>query len=280
MISILKIADLKITQDFQAREKINQRAVSDYEYNLQNAIKMPPISVVRSGEELIVVDGFHRLHAHQNLGRDRIEALITEGDPETALKLAIGANQTHGLRRSDEDKARAVVLALKNPDLGKGSDREIGKLCGVSHSFVGKMRASLGKEKSCSKFSRKQVFPTKPEVDSNPPPIDEAAIQLEELAEITKQLEEENTALRDRLAAELMGGTPQERAAAQQTIDDLRKELKQITIELKAVTASRDSYMQELAEERQYCLRLKAKNQKLNTQIEKLRQVDDEQIPF
>jgi hypothetical protein len=55
-----------------------------------------------------------------------------------ALQHALAANQTHGLRRTNADKRRAVELALDRwPDK---SDREIATLAGTSHPFVGRVR--------------------------------------------------------------------------------------------------------------------------------------------
>lgn len=57
-------------------------------------------------------------------------------------------------------------------------------------------------------------------------------------------LSEENDRLNDRLATVAMDATPEERAAAVETIDTLRALVKTLTAELDAVKVSRDGYMQ------------------------------------
>lgn len=66
-------------------------------------------------------------------------------------------------------------------------------------------------------------------------------------------LSDENDRLNDRLAVVAMDATPEERAAAADTIEDLRTQVKTLTATLAAVTASRDSYMRENVELKRQC---------------------------
>jgi hypothetical protein len=70
-----------------------------------------------------------------SIGRKPVEAL---------------SEATHGLRRSNADKRRAVAILLEDPlvsaDPETGapwSDREIARRCAVDHTFVGRLRSSL-----------------------------------------------------------------------------------------------------------------------------------------
>jgi hypothetical protein len=57
---------------------------------------------------------------------------------------ALSTNQKHGLRRTREDKRKAVSRALEiDPDR---SDREIARHLGVSHPFVARLRRNLTPE--------------------------------------------------------------------------------------------------------------------------------------
>ena len=60
--------------------------------------------------------------------------------PKHLWEVALGANGTHGLKRSNADKQNAVKMAYENRVLlGIGenpSARVIADLCGVSHTFV------------------------------------------------------------------------------------------------------------------------------------------------
>jgi hypothetical protein len=59
-----------------------------------------------------------------------------------AILFSVGANATHGIRRTNADKRNAVLKLLGDPEWGQWSDSQIAKICGVSHAFVGEMRAS------------------------------------------------------------------------------------------------------------------------------------------
>jgi uncharacterized protein (UPF0261 family) len=49
-------------------------------------------------------------------------------------------NKTHGLRRTNQDKARAVEAALKHPAAATKSNVEIAEHCGVAESYVRKLK--------------------------------------------------------------------------------------------------------------------------------------------
>jgi hypothetical protein len=76
-------------------------------------------------------------------------------------------------------------------------------------------------------------------------------------------LSEENDRLNDRLAVVAMQATPEERAAAADTIGTLRTQVKTLTAELKAVKSSRDSYMLECGELKKQCAGYKRQIDKL-----------------
>ena len=57
-----------------------------------------------------------------------------------AWLFALGANDKHGKSLSIADKRKKVGMALADTELVKWSDHEISRQCGVSHSFVGKIR--------------------------------------------------------------------------------------------------------------------------------------------
>src|SRR4051812_21458719 len=60
-----------------------------------------------------------------------------------AILYAVGANASHGLKRTNRDKRNAMMLLLKDPEWSAWSDWEISRICAVTHPFVGKIRASL-----------------------------------------------------------------------------------------------------------------------------------------
>ena len=65
-------------------------------------------------------------------------------DDRDALRLALRENATHGQRRTNADKRKAVETALMDEEWGAKSDREIAGLCAVSHMTVNRVREELG----------------------------------------------------------------------------------------------------------------------------------------
>jgi Mg2+ and Co2+ transporter CorA len=249
---------------------MDTQVIKDYEGLISEGAEMPPIKVVSIQNQLYVVDGFHRVHAYRNQGRDRIEAEVIESTAQDALILAISANQAHGLRRSIQDRNKAVEMALEDIELARQSDRQLAKLCGVSQPLVSSVRARMDKPKSLSKFARKSQFKSKPyEVKDLSPPTALAEPDFDANAELVGLLEKENEELKDRLALGFTDGTDHEKNLAQQLIDDLREQLRVAEIELEAVKSSRDGYQRENSELKKQCTHNQWVIKKLNDQLGK-----------
>ncbi len=99
-----------------------------------------PLVVFFDGQHYYLADGFHRLEACRLAKRASVNVDIHEGSLRDAIRYALGANQEHGLRRSNEDKRHAVEVALADKEWAKLSSRAVAELCGVSDVFVGKIR--------------------------------------------------------------------------------------------------------------------------------------------
>jgi hypothetical protein len=69
-----------------------------------------------------------------------IEVDYTPGTMEDAQDLAYGDNYDHGLPRTKEDRRKSVEDALSKERHKDKSDREIARLCRVSHTLVGAVR--------------------------------------------------------------------------------------------------------------------------------------------
>ena len=135
----LAIARVSRDGGTQSRAGLNDQVVAEYaEIVEEDPKKLPPIVVFYDGEKYWVGDGFHRVEAHIAAGKDMIVADIRQGTREDAIWYSCGANQAHGLRRTNADKRRAVEQALRlKPKL---SDRAVAEHVGVSHTFVAKLR--------------------------------------------------------------------------------------------------------------------------------------------
>jgi ParB-like chromosome segregation protein Spo0J len=96
----------------------------------------PPLLVHK--QDLVVIDGIHRLAAAAVLGLRTLEVRLFEGSQEEALIAAIRGNVTHGLLLTlAERKAAATRLLAIRPEW---SDRRIARICGVSGSTIQQLR--------------------------------------------------------------------------------------------------------------------------------------------
>jgi hypothetical protein len=125
----------------QPREAINDAVVSEYAERLVDGDEFPPVTVFYDGSDYWLADGFHRVAAHDEAGRGQIEADIRSGTRLDAVLHAAGANRDHGLRRTNADKRRAVLMVIEHPDASEWSGRKIASCCGVSPDFANRMLA-------------------------------------------------------------------------------------------------------------------------------------------
>lgn len=139
----LKLSDIKIDGGTQPRCQINNDTVSEYAEAIKAGTKLPPITVFFDGSNHWLGDGFHRLFAHQEAGLDEIECNVERGLLRAAILHSVGANHSHGLRRTNADKRRAVETLLKDKEWSKWSDREVAEKCHVTHPFVAEVKRSL-----------------------------------------------------------------------------------------------------------------------------------------
>ncbi len=105
----------------------------------------PPLKVVELGGRFLLVDGFHRFAAAQNLELSEIAVEVLETPADGDLHaLAFTLNAAHGrpLTLSDR-RAFAARLLRAHPDW---SDREIGRRAGLVQPTVAKVRQDLERE--------------------------------------------------------------------------------------------------------------------------------------
>ena len=146
----IKIAEIIVDPALQAREKLCESTADAYATLLQeNPDNWPftePVTLFLVDGRYTLVDGWHRIEACNQTGRALVHAVVRTGTKLDALKWALGANATHGLRRSNADKRRSVRLALENEHLVGLSNKKIAKLCGVSNTFVAKVSKEMAYE--------------------------------------------------------------------------------------------------------------------------------------
>ncbi len=99
---------------------------------------MPPITAYSDDVHVWVTDGNHRIFGKKVNGSTEIECDVQKGSFEDALLASVKANRSHGLRRTNEDKRKAVLTLLEG--WPTWSDRQISDVVGVSPSTVGAVR--------------------------------------------------------------------------------------------------------------------------------------------
>ena len=134
----LAISEIQREDALVCRAKgINRRTVAEYAAAMKAGEPFPPVVVFRNSKGSWLADGFHRTGAAELNGQATIEAVVHEGGRKEALLHAAGANAAHGLRRTNADKRRAVLLVLEA--FPKLSDRQIAERCGVDNKTVAPM---------------------------------------------------------------------------------------------------------------------------------------------
>lgn len=255
----LKLTQIKVDGDLQSRDAINEAIVQEYAEVIREGGKMPPVSVFYDGTRYHLADGWHRFFAHKSAGFPEIEADIIEGTRRDAILFSTGANDEHGLRRTNADKRKSVFILLDDFEWSGWNDSKIARQCKVSSTFVGNLRKEMAgdEEPKPKKVKRgnteyemktaKIGSKTKPK-EENIPEVDEKELKLEEMATEFKAVAEENEELKAKLAIGLMEGSAEDKKKAQQIIEEQAERIKSLEAQVKGLTASRDAYQLKNAE--------------------------------
>lgn len=130
----------------QMRVELRPETVNEYATELLNGTIFPPVVVFFDGESYWLADGFHRVAAARKADHETIGADIRDGGARDAILHGIGANAAHGLRRTNQDKRRAVERLLGDAEWAQLSDRKIAELARVDHKTVSAIRRELAGE--------------------------------------------------------------------------------------------------------------------------------------
>lgn len=177
---MLNINQIRRDGGTQARAELNENTINDYQMEMKSGAKFPPVVVFYDGESYWLADGFHRVEAALRAGFVKIHAEVKQGTRRDAILYSVQANSSHGLRRTNEDKRRAVRMLLEDDEWCKWSDREIARRCGVSHQFVNNWRPSLSTVDSERRYVTKHGTESVMHFDVKTKP---AAVVYDELTE-------------------------------------------------------------------------------------------------
>lgn len=150
---LLEVKKIKIDAGTQPRVAIDDDVIKEYAEKIKDAIKneQPNPFDSLADEDLpqvfrdstgicILADGFHRYGAHKGAHAKEMKVAIRNGDARDALIFSLGTNQTHGVQRTNKDKARAVKIAFTMPEIAGWANTDIARLCGVSEFMVREAR--------------------------------------------------------------------------------------------------------------------------------------------
>jgi FtsZ-binding cell division protein ZapB len=256
---------IRIDGGTQSRVKIDEHVVAQYADEMLGGDLFPPIVLFYDGLDYWLADGFHRYFANKRVNSPGIRATIMDGSVRDAILHGIEANNKHGLRPTNEDKRKGVITMLKDIEWQDFSNREIGRICGVSHTLVNTIRKEL-ESKPNGNSSTVKVNSRIAKV-SNPDPaveFNDAEIERETLRAAANTLQRENEELQDKLTVAMASGTDDiEKEKARSIIADLRAQMRLLEIELKEMRISRDTYQRENSELKKQVTSLLKKVKKL-----------------
>jgi exonuclease VII small subunit len=210
-----------------------------------------------------------------------VEVEVTAGTLREAQLKSKAVNHDHGLRRSSEDIHKAIKDMLFDDEWSKWSLGEIAKWIGTSkttiHRVKGMLELKTGKpaeEKQSTKYTRgedghevsvdlshiakvneqkraERPVGTKPD-NTN---IDETKLEnqmlndkISELSEVVSSLSDENARLKDVIATAQWDASDIEKMDIEDTVKELRSQIRQLEIDNRALTDSRDSYQNKVSE--------------------------------
>lgn len=142
----LNLDQIRIDGGTQPRVSIDEQVVAEYAELYSSGVDLPPVVVFFDGATYWLADGFHRYYANKKINSDYVFAHVHQGLRRDAILYSVGANAQHGLRRTNADKRKAVLIILEDEEWSKWSDREIARRCGVSDKTVGSARKALTAE--------------------------------------------------------------------------------------------------------------------------------------
>lgn len=136
----IPIEIIRIDGGTQSRALLQDSVIEEYAAAIKEGVEFPPVVLFYDGADHWLADGFHRVRAFLAAGLASIPADVRQGTRRDAILYSVGANEAHGLRRTNDDKRRAVLTLLNDGEWAKWSDGEIARRCFVSQPFVSKLR--------------------------------------------------------------------------------------------------------------------------------------------
>jgi ParB-like chromosome segregation protein Spo0J len=279
----LNILNIRTDGGTQPRIELDQNLVKEYAEVMREGAVFPPVELFHEGSTYWLVDGFHRYFALRANAITTIEAIVHTGTLREAQFYAWKVNNKHGNRLKAEDIRAIIRIMLTDEEYSKWSNVKIAKELNVSSMTVGRVRIAMQEEAKkpaqttvtyvdkhgntttmktdkIKKKSSIQRPTTKPDLTTEPSELEQ---KVKELADTVMSLADENTTLKDKIALGQWDASEIEKIDAEETIKDLREQIRIKDIEIKSLRESRDLYQNENAELIRTVKTLKAKLKKL-----------------
>lgn len=196
-MTVIDIDKIRMDGGTQSRAEIDPMVVDEYAQAVRDGADLPAVVVFHDGKKYWLADGFHRVAAYRAAGAMFVEADVRQGDKRQAILFSVGANATHGLRRTNDDKRRAVQTLLGDKEWSAWSNREIARRAGVSEKFV----RSLRPERSEDSGEQVRTYTTKYGTTSSMDTSKIGAQEGERQAEFDRQRDEARDSLPDEVKA-------------------------------------------------------------------------------
>ena len=260
----LNLLNIRTDGGTQPRVELDQNLVKEYAEVMREGVVFPPVEVFHDGSEYWLVDGFHRYFAIKSNAVTTIEAIVHTGTLREARFYAWKANNKHGNRLKAEDIRAIIRIMFADEEYSKWSNNHIAKELNVSSMTVGRVRIAMQEEakapaqtsvtyvdkhgntttmntdKSKKKASTQRPT-TKPDVTTESPTA-ELEQKVNELTDTVNSLADENTLLRDKIAIGQWNASEIEKIDAEDTIKNLREQIRVLEIENKSLREGRDMY--------------------------------------
>lgn len=142
MSQAIPLTQIREDAELQPRVKMDPVAVNEYAEAMKRGDHFPAVVVFDVPKEgLLLVDGYHRLHAARSASKETLDAEIIPGERREAILYSLKVNDTHGIRRTNSDKRRAVERLLSDPEWMNWNNQKIAEACRVTGEFVRKLRS-------------------------------------------------------------------------------------------------------------------------------------------
>ena len=140
----IPISRVDVDPELQVRIGPSGDVVENWASLIKDGHVFPPVICYYDGHHTWLADGFRRIAATRAAGEKEIKAVIRAGTKSMAIEYALTCNGRHGTPLTNDEKRRAVVMALGLEHLAKRTDRQIADHIGcVTSRMVFNIRKEL-----------------------------------------------------------------------------------------------------------------------------------------